>query len=329
MYLNEYFNESVDPLGEDPISVGIGIASLGVAVFQTGLPFFVNGAFSSQSATVSFVHERTPPTQTFTNCRQKFSLKAHHPRLGFGDQTFVFELQFDYNGNDIRNARVGALVNESSTMVASSFSANFEGREHSVRADPVAEVVFLITGQWDPVGLGYVSYQGKLYVKADGTARLTDVTSERGWVRIGSLPRSCIRRVPVAAPRTVVFPLPYVVFFSPPGSDRIREGDERKLSNWILGLSSDIRNSIQRGQSPIKVDGYSSTTAGLGFNRDLSRRRAARVATLLRDLLGPGARIEQRAMGEVTARTADRTENERERRVEITIQYTKVIGGTE
>jgi hypothetical protein len=34
-------------------------------------------------------------------------------------------------------------------------------------------------------------------------------------------------------------------------------------------------------------------------------------------------------MGEITARTPDRRENERERRVEITIQYTKVIGGTE
>jgi len=145
------------------------------------------------------------------------------------------------------------------------------------------------------------------------------VNSERGWVRIGSLPSSCTRRAP----------LPCVVCFSPPGSDRLRECDERKLSNWILTLSPDIRRSIDRGQSPIKVDGYSSTTAGLGFNRDLSRRRATRVATLLRDLLGPGGRIEQRAMGEITARTPDRMENERERRVEITIQYTKVIGGTE
>ena len=330
MYLTAHPAASGENLGEVLEALG-----LGVALFQTGQSILTSGAFSSNSSTVSYVHERTPPSQTFRRCVREFSFVAFHPRpiIGHivGDQNFWFRLEFDYNGNDVRNAGVRALVDRSSTLTTSSFTATFEGREYSVRTDPVAEVVFLISGQWDPWGRGYVSFEGKLYVKADGSVRLTDFRSERNWVWVGTRPAGCERVAPApppVPPRDIVLPIPFVVYFSPPGSDRLREGDEQRLARWILGLAPPLRQSLEQGRSPIRVDGYASTTQPAPANRDLSRRRAERVARLLRDLLGPGARLEVRAFGEHLARTPDRVENPRERRVIITLLSTVRLPGT-
>ena len=147
---------------------------------------------------------------------------------------------------------------------------------------------------------------------------------------MGKPPSACTRVAAAPAPftpRDFVVPIPFFIFFSPPGSDRVREGDEQKLARWILGLAPAIRDSITRGQSPVRVEGYASTTQPGSANRELSRRRAQRVARILRDLLGPGARIEVRALGEYLAGTPDRVESERERRVQITILYTTRLGG--
>jgi hypothetical protein len=314
-----------------PASLGevIEAIGLGVAIFQTGQSILTSGDFTSESSTVNYIHERTPISQVFRTCSMEFSLKAHHPRYGIGDQTFWFRLSFEYNGNDIRNAAINALVNRSSSLYSSTFSIRFAGQPHSVPSAAVAEVMFQIGGRWNPVGRGDISFSGNLRLRADGNVTLA-VSSERNWVWVGTPPSACTRMTPAPEPapaRDVVLPIPFFIFFSPPGSDRVREGDEQRLARWILGLAPAIRDSITRGQSPIRVDGFASTTQPGSANRELSRRRAQRVAQILRDLLGAGARIEIRAMGEYTAGTPDRVESERERRVQITILYTTRIGG--
>jgi hypothetical protein len=160
----------------------IGAASLGVAIFQTGLPLITSGNFSSEATTVNYVHERTPPHRAFRSCVTEFQISAHHPRLGFGRQRFWFRLSFEFNGNDLRNVAINALVHRSSSMISSTFAIRFVAQPYSVPSDPVAEILFQISGRWDPIGRGDVSFWGELSVRADGRVRLT-VESERNWVR--------------------------------------------------------------------------------------------------------------------------------------------------
>lgn len=171
---------------------------LGVAVFQTGQSLLTSGDFSSEATTVNYIHERTPPSQVFRACSTEFSLKAHHPRYGLGTQTFWFRLSFDYNGNDLRNIAIVALVHRSSSLYSSTFSVRFVGQAHSVPSAPVAEVMFQINGRWNPVGRGDVSFWGNLRVRADGTTSLS-ISSERNWVWLGAHPGSCARVAPRAA----------------------------------------------------------------------------------------------------------------------------------
>lgn len=326
MYLiAQHPRRPTEPLGEVIEAVG-----LGVAVFQTGQSLLTSGDFSSEAATVNYIHERTPPSQVFRTCTTEFSLRAHHPRYFIGTQTFWFRLSFDYNGNDLRNIAIVALVDRSSSLSASTFSVRFVGQPHSVPSAPVAEVMFQVNGRWNPFGRGDVSFWGGLRVRADGTAALS-LSSEQDWVWVGSGPGSCSRLAPAPAPappRDLVLPVPFVVYFAPPGSDRLREGDEQRLARWVLSLAPALRRSVESGQSPIRVDGYASTTQPAAANRELSRRRAERVAQLLRDLLGPGARLEVRAFGEYLAGTPDRVESAQERRVVITVLYTTRLAGS-
>lgn len=181
---------SREPMGEVVEALG-----LGVAVFQTGQSLLTSGDFSSEATTVNYIHERTPPSQLFRSCATEFSLLAHHPRYGFGTQTFWFRLTFDYNGNDLRNIAIVALVHRSSSLYSSTFSVRFVGQAHSVPSAPVAEVMFQISGRWNPVGRGDVSFWGNLRVRADGTTQLS-INSEQNWVRAGVQPGMCARVAP-------------------------------------------------------------------------------------------------------------------------------------
>jgi len=115
-------------------------------------------------------------------------------------------------------------------------------------------------------------------------------------------------------------PIINVVLFRP-ASDQIVEADERRLMTWLSGLAPSIKASIARGDSPIQVEGFASTTQPGPANVRLSRRRAERVAQLIRDSLGSGTAVNVIARGEYTARTADRVESQAERRAVITINH--------
>lgn len=111
----------------------------------------------------------------------QFSMNAHHPRIGIGTQRFWFQLSFDFNGYDLRDIEIVGLPSKSSRLTASTFRAKFEGRPWSEKTNPVAEVKFNISGEWDPVGYGVAGFWGYLRVKADGSARYS-ISSENKWV---------------------------------------------------------------------------------------------------------------------------------------------------
>lgn len=316
-----YFETTTDPLagfGAAPVIAGAG---LGVAVFNTGRDLVTSGAFSSHSTTVNYIHPNTPASLAFRPCTHEFLISAHHPRYGFGRQQFWFRLSFEHNGHDLRNVAIVPLIDRSSEMVMSTFSITFAGIPHSVPTDPVAEVNFQISGEWNPVGRGLVALRGNLFVRADGRVTLS-VTSERGWVRQERITGTCTRIAPVPPPR----PRPRVtafweIFFSPPGSIRVRAGDEQKLVDWYRRLLPNVRQRVESGALPIRIDAYASTTQPGPANRVLSRRRAEVVQRILRDLAGSRVMFDVHAHGEYQARTADQVESLQERRVKVSVTY--------
>jgi hypothetical protein len=302
-------------LGSAP---AIGAASLGIAAFTAGRDIVTSGDFSSRAATVNYVHANTPPSLAFRTCTREFLISAHHPRYGFDRQQFWFRLSFEHNGHDLRNIAIHALVDKSSTMTMSTFSIEFSGIPHSVPLDPVAEVVFQIGGRWNPVGRGLVNLSGTLYVRADGRVRLR-VTSERGWVRHERITGQCPVITP-APPRPTITPF-WEIHFTPPGSARIRDGDEAKLVEWYRALLPDVRRRVEAGELPIRIDGYASTTQPGPANRVLSHRRAEAAKKILSHIASSRARFQIFGHGEYQAGTPDRVESLAERRVRVSVTY--------
>jgi outer membrane protein OmpA-like peptidoglycan-associated protein len=342
-----YFRTDVDRIGEAGLR-GYGIApaaavELGAAVLSIGAAVTQGGDFSCTSAPISYVHENTPTTQAFKSCRKEFLVAAFVPAPrnmwplptpGPKDanaitEDFWFALEFEYNGNDVREVKINPLFDKSSTLYKSKFNISFAPDKLSVPRDPVAAVRFTIAGSWEKWQLPLntkVSFGGSLDVRADGFYAVR-ITSEKDWVSHRSISYPCPFVLPVIpAPPKVVppkIPIPVTsqlqVFFSPPGSDRIVEADEDKIVKWFQALPSATRGKISAGTLPISIEGYASTTAGKPFNRELSRRRALKVQRILQDIAGSAAQFRVNAFGEYQAATADRVESPTERRVRITV----------
>jgi OmpA family len=118
-------------------------------------------------------------------------------------------------------------------------------------------------------------------------------------------------------------------------SDRLPSNAEENISEWYLGekafegpdgtqpaISSGARELIEAGQVEMRVTGHASATASFAHNRDLSRRRADKVTSILKDLGGSGIKINQRALGKAKTRTKPGApkEDAAERRVQIEFQ---------
>ncbi|TVM03483.1 MAG: hypothetical protein CV087_05025 [Candidatus Brocadia sp. WS118] len=169
----------------------VAIAGLGVAVFNTGRTIATSGSFSTQSTPASYIHQNTPAGSKFRRRTIEFTITAHHPRYGIGTQTFWFKLSFEFNGNDIRDASINPLIDKSSSMISSTFSIKFEPTSYSLNSDPVAIIRYKISGEWDPVGTGHVSFEGNFDLKADGAVTYI-INSEKNWVQNGQFHHDAI-----------------------------------------------------------------------------------------------------------------------------------------
>jgi OmpA family len=307
---------------------------LGAAALSIGTALTTGGDFQTTSAPISYIHEGTPPTQTFKPCIREFMISAYKPPpfpvpLPPTDprvpaEKFWFSLQYEYNGNDLREVKVDPLPHKSSTLYKSKFLIAFAPGAASVSRDPVAAVRFSISGSWEVWDIPFntkVGIRGALNVRADGSASI-QVTSEKSWVNHRSMTGACPAMAPVLPkiePPKIPVPRPYqlVVYFSPQGSDRIREADEDKIVKWFEALPSTTRGKIIAGTLPIILEGYASTTQDKTANRELSRRRALRVQRILQDIAGSAAKFNVYAYGEYKAGTRDKVEDASERRVRI------------
>jgi len=166
---------------------GLEIAALGLAVFAEGRNLATSGALSHSANTPSYMHARTPTSETWADRSFELHIAAHHPRYP-GDQHFYFLVQYEYNGYDIRNATVNILRDKSSRMIMSDFVIRWGGQAHSQPTDPVAKIIFNISGHWDPVGLGIASFWGRLVISASrsaGNYEQFSIGSERGTYGTG------------------------------------------------------------------------------------------------------------------------------------------------
>ncbi len=333
MYISEIDRASDPGVGLGPVAA----IELGAAVLSVGTALTTGGDFQTSSAPISYIHEGTPPTQTFKQCRRQFMISAFKPLpipIPPSDprapaEKFWFALQYEYNGNDLREVRVDPLPDKSSTLYKSKFLISFAPGAASVPRDPVAAVRFSISGSWEVWDIPFntkVGIRGALNVKADGSASI-QVTSEKGWVNHRSMTGACTVQAPVlpkVEPPKIMIPQIHqlTVFFTPAGSDRIREADETKIVKWFEALPSTTRGKIIAGTLPIILEGHASSTQSGPANRELSRRRAQRVQRILQDIAGSATKFTIHAFGEYKAATADKVEDPKERRVRIFVMDT-------
>ena len=273
----------------------IGGIGLGLAVFQAGAAAVTAGDIRLEAPeVVNYIHPNTPLDTPTTQASMEIAIRAHHPRYFIDTQTFVFNLVFEHNRYDIKAARITVNRARSSELNASSFNIRFRANADSQPNEEQARVRFLIDGRWDPVGRGDVNFTGELRILADGSARIS-ISSEQNWVWIEQNAFQNIRRTPVAVPRRTT--QAFEVFFNV-NSDRIEPGTERAVLNWYDGLDAEVRRQVRDGTTPVQIIGHASTTGTDTYNRELGRRRAERVSTMLRDHIGPNARLEARSEGE-------------------------------
>jgi outer membrane protein OmpA-like peptidoglycan-associated protein len=306
-------------------------AELGLAIFSATQGITTGGDLVVTSNVGNYIRPTRPAGSRFVKCTRPFRISTYMlmPPVGrvfVPDNDFWFELEFEYNGTDIRGATIRPLRDKSSTLYKSKFVINFDAQAKSLPEDPVAEITFKINGswmKWDPLPFANETFTlwGDLDVRADGTVRL-QIDSEKKRVRPRDLPASCeIVRPRVEVPKV---PVPVIhsmnVLFAPPGSTRIRGGDEEKIIRWYLAIPGTMKGKIESGALPIIVRGYASTTQGGPANLRLSMARAERVKAILQRFAGSAARIQTQGRGEYEAGTKDEIEDLKERRVNIFVQ---------
>lgn len=173
--LTHVVQQKEDIIQRDPVA----IAGLGLAVFESGRSMLTGGSFSSTANTPSYMHEGTPASAQWVSRTAEAKIRAFNPRIGFGEQFFYFRISYQQNGYDLRNVQVVPLIDKSSSMISSSFNIMWEGQAHSSPDYPQSEIVFNISGTWDPVGRGITSFWGQLIVTQSGLS--FNVDSEQ-WV---------------------------------------------------------------------------------------------------------------------------------------------------
>lgn len=144
----------------------VDIASLGVAIISYGHALVFGGNFSSTMVPVSYMHENTPLDQQWYRVRSEILINAWNPRIWGGWEHFYFDFSYETNGNDLRNIQIVPLKDKSSAMISSAFQVTWSGDKYSPPNASIAEVIFQIAGEWNPVGLGLYSFRGQLIVSA-------------------------------------------------------------------------------------------------------------------------------------------------------------------
>src|SRR5262245_46759500 len=246
-----------------PAAGAISVVELGLAVLTSAKDLLFSGGVSAEPATARYVHSNTPTDLPIRTKILEFEIIVHHPRFLIGAQSFWFRLEFQYNGYDLLNVSVIFLRDKSSSLPSSTFTLRFHPMEGSLPADPVAKIMFQISGAWDPIGRGDISHWGKLLVEANGRVSFS-MDSEKNWVRAGSIKELSDSGPPLSKQVETFLD----VFFPQPGSDIVMPGTEEEIVGWYRRLPQNTREQIQAGSIPIQIYGYASRTGSVTKNRE-------------------------------------------------------------
>jgi hypothetical protein len=282
----------------------------------------------------------------------QFTLLAHHPRIGFSDQRFVFRVDLEADCLNIYNVSIVPNYDASSFQISSDFRIAFTPRPEQVPGHPLVVISFAISGNWDPVGLGEEAFSGTLEVRADGNMSLR-INSPANWVRVGgrsviaaagacpapiapargSTPPATItppdgpRRpssggsgVPTAnlIDRLPTGPTVIHVFFTTRVT-RLTVNETNRLASWFNQLSPVIQEQIREGALPVYVTGHASPTGTYDANMRLSYQRAEAAASSLRSIVGPNARLLFQGVGTRDAVGGPGSNDQADRRATIRI----------
>lgn len=109
------------------------------------------------------------------------------------------------------------------------------------------------------------------------------------------------------------------VHFEKPRQKKISPAEEKNLIGWYKALPEAVKTAVEQGKAKVQVAGYASTTGGPQMNMDLSKNRAIAVESVLRSYGGTDIQFNRKGRGEYDAATADGVEDDRERRVEVSV----------
>jgi len=248
-------------------AAGIGAAALSFAQAIFAQP---NCNFCVSSTGVNYKHPITSRDRKYRRCEKLLLIRAFTPlpamlnvtpdierKKGWGEK-FWFKLSYEYNGNDLNNVRVEPLINKSSDLRKSVFTISFAPDRASDEGDPVAEVVFRISGSWRIYRLGFtdtiVSFSGDLYVRADGSVRVEHFQAEKDYVWLGSLSNNC----PLIAPFVPKRNFFSIAILFPFAKDNVSESEVRRLYEWVSHLPASTREKFSRGEITVNIDGFAS-----------------------------------------------------------------------
>jgi hypothetical protein len=293
--------------GLNPAAV-IKAIEVGSAALSFGRDLFTGGNFSTTSSFINYVHESTPLDQIFKPCERRFQISAYKPSplpLDFAKKNnigekFWFKLSYQFNGNDLRNVAVEPFLDASSTLIKSEFIITFAGDKYSLPRDPVAEVVFHIGGHWkawDPIPLmdTVVSFSGELYVKADGSARIENFKSEKGYVWPSPIINSC-PVIAAYAPKARMSKQYWLPVFFQFNKHEISD-QARKIYDWFSSWPDSTKDKIARGEITVIVEGFASRPGGGLYNLELSEKRAKNVMNILRKFSGSNTKFDFKSYG--------------------------------
>jgi len=306
----------------DPISA----AGLGLAAFQAAAGFLTRGKFSYRSDIGQYIHAGTPDDVIRYKYTRLFMIKAKYPDIIIGDPEFWFELSYEYNGFDIFAAKIEYKRTRSDSLKSSSFNINFIPTPNSKKQDKISVIRFNISGWWDPVGFGDVSFHGNIYLTSNGKIT-SDFKSEvdSRWYTVDTkvfepvFKKEKIERI--TKDRPVVPEVRHIynrtVYFRPSNSYQLEDKTIRELHSWFMNIPSRDRIKVIEGVEPIQLVGFASTTGTVAQNQVLARKRVENVKGYLNDWTDNGAKFKPTAFGELTAKTDDNVEDPKERRVEV------------
>jgi outer membrane protein OmpA-like peptidoglycan-associated protein len=343
----------VDPA---TVTTAAAVVTIGMAAWEVGKRLFSgppDGNFVNSSDVVTYSHPNTPVTQPKKACKVTFSLRARAglslgvdidldalDKKGIKGDTkdFWYVLNFEYNGNDVFNASIGA-VDQSKRASGGTIITQWQAMRISKEGDPVAKLHFeLRDSRADFKGQSIL--RGGIDVSATGEVKFNIWSTDRfgtrnDWVVAmpvpplppiaGNLYGYCPLIKPYIPVGPIAIPIQTFVFFRP-GKAQLEPASEdrfaKMLANWST-TNQRLVESLRNGETPIYITAYASQTGSGRLNRELTKARAASVEGLMRQMLGLGAqaKVVVSALGKDAPTGGTRGESDWERRVDIQIPY--------